>query len=289
MIVITTPTGHIGSRLLETLLPYGEKLRVIARDPSRLPEPVKNNVDIIQGSLDDASVLSKAYQGADDLFFIVPPSMQYTDVNDYYTQFARPTCEAIDRFKVARVVFVSGTGLGYDKNAGPVSASFHVEQALAATNAALRVLHCGTFMENLLHSAQPIKYTGTYGTPVPADTKLPWVATRDIADTAARLLLDKTWTTKGSVGVLGPEDLSYGEVTRIMSSVLGKEIQYQEIPGETLKATVMQYGATDAAAQGLVDIYASAKRGTFNRVERSSQSSSPTTFREWFQDRKDLF
>lgn len=281
MIIITTPTGHIGSKILEQLLTTGETLRVIARDPSKLPDNVKNKVEIVQGSLDDYDVVSRAYQGADDLFFIVPPSMQYTDVDEYYLRFAKPTCDAIDRQKVTRVVFVSGTGLGYDKNAGPVSASFHVEKALEATGAATRILHCGTFMENLLHSVQPIKYTGQYGTSVPAGAKLPWVATRDIADAAVRLLLDKTWSGMDSVGVLGPEDLSYGEVTDILSEVLGKEIRYQEIPGETLKATVMQYGATDAAAQGLVDIYTAVKKGTFNRVKRTPQTSSPTTLRQW--------
>lgn len=61
-------------------------------------------------------------------------------------------------------------------------------------------------------------------------------------DAAVRLLLDKTWSEKGSVGVLGVEDLSYGEITKIMSDVLGKEIRYQEISGEALKATMIQLG-----------------------------------------------
>ncbi|TIX73170.1 MAG: NmrA family transcriptional regulator, partial [Mesorhizobium sp.] len=37
MIVVTTPTGSIGHQVLETLLGSDEPIRVIARDPSRLP------------------------------------------------------------------------------------------------------------------------------------------------------------------------------------------------------------------------------------------------------------
>lgn len=281
MIVITTPTGHIGGKVLEQLLHTDEKLRVIAREPSKLSGEVKGRVEIIQGSLDDLAVVSRAYRGADDLFFVVPPSMQYTDVNEYYSQFAKPTCEAIKEQGGKRVVFVSGTGLGYEKKVGPVSAAYLVEEMLAATGAATRILHCGTFMENLLHSIQAIKFTGQYSTSVPGETKCPWVATQDIADAAVRLLLDKTWSGNASVGVLGPEDLSYDEITKIMSEVLGKEIRYQAISGEELKATLVQYGATAAAAEGLVEVYNSMTKGVFNMVVRTPESSSPTTFRQW--------
>lgn len=284
MIIVTTPTGHIGSQVLEQLLNTDEKLRVIARDPSKLSRESQERAKIIQGSLDDFNVVSKAYEGADELFYIVPPSMQYADVNEYYLHFAKPTCDAIKQQGVKRVVFVSGTGLGYEKKAGPVSASFLVEEMLEATGAATRILHCGTFMENLLHSIQPIKFKSQYATSVPGEAKAPWVATKDIADAAVRLLLDKTWSGKGSVGVLGPEDISYDDITKIMSEVLGKEIQYHAIPGEELKATLVQYGATEAAAQGLVDIYSSMKNGVFNRVPRTPETSAPTTFREWCEE-----
>ena len=37
MIVLTTPTGAIGRQVLDHLLDHGEPVRVIVRDPSRLP------------------------------------------------------------------------------------------------------------------------------------------------------------------------------------------------------------------------------------------------------------
>jgi uncharacterized protein YbjT (DUF2867 family) len=54
MIVVTAPTGHIGSRLLltELLRPDqpGETVRVVARDPARLPEAVRDRVEVVTGS-----------------------------------------------------------------------------------------------------------------------------------------------------------------------------------------------------------------------------------------------
>ena len=44
MIVITTPTGQIGRQVLSNLLDSGEELRVIARDRSKLPAGIRDDI-----------------------------------------------------------------------------------------------------------------------------------------------------------------------------------------------------------------------------------------------------
>lgn len=78
----------------------------------------------------------------------------------------------------------------------------------------------------------------------------------------------------------GPKDLSYGEIAKLMSEVLGKEISYQVVPSEAVKAMLVQFGSSEAAARGLIEICSSMTKGTFNRVERTAQTSSPTTFQD---------
>ncbi len=46
MIVITTPTGQIGSQVLASLLPSQEDLRVVVRDPDRLDAEVRDRVEV---------------------------------------------------------------------------------------------------------------------------------------------------------------------------------------------------------------------------------------------------
>jgi len=50
MIVVTAPTGHIGSQVLSTLLQHDEAVRVIVRDPDRLPAEVRDRVEVVTGS-----------------------------------------------------------------------------------------------------------------------------------------------------------------------------------------------------------------------------------------------
>ena len=73
MIVITTPTGTIGRQVLGDLLASDESLRVIARDPSRLPPAARERVEVVQGSHGDAAIVDRTFKGADAVFWLVPP------------------------------------------------------------------------------------------------------------------------------------------------------------------------------------------------------------------------
>jgi uncharacterized protein YbjT (DUF2867 family) len=90
MIVITTPTGTIGRQVLEKLLDSGENIRVIARDPSRLPARTRERVEVVQGSHGDSKVVDRAFEGADSVFWVVPPDFQ---TNNFETRL-RGICKA---------------------------------------------------------------------------------------------------------------------------------------------------------------------------------------------------
>src|SRR5207247_4316888 len=64
-ILITTPTGNIGRRVLRELLAPEFSVRVIARDPARLPEEVREQVEVIRGSGDDSATLRLALDGVE--------------------------------------------------------------------------------------------------------------------------------------------------------------------------------------------------------------------------------
>lgn len=286
MIVVTTPTGNIGGKVLQGLIEADEKVRVVVRDARRLSPELLAQVEVVEGSHGDDGVMSRACHGADRLFLVVPPSMDYADVGDYYRGFAEAARRAVWERGVARVVYVSGTGLGREKEAGAVAASFLAEEILANSGgAALRILHCGSFMENLIHSAAPsIRATGSFSTSVPGDVRIPWVATRDIAAAAVGLLTtDDSWTGKedSSVGVLGPEDLTYDEIAAIIAKVAGRPVSYETNSAEAVIERTKGFGASEAAARGLAEIYDSMTNGTFNMIERTPENSSPTRFRDW--------
>ena len=281
MIVVTTPTGHIGHRLAELLLAAGEGVRVVARAPERLAAGIRGRVEVVQGASDDEGVLDRALAGASALFHCVPPNFAAPSVDAYYLGFTRPAIVAMKKHGVKHVVTVSAVGRGVDVRAGVVSSALRKDAAFEEAGLHTRALWCPGFMENMLMSLDSLRAQGTFFGPSDPVIKRPYVATRDIAATAARLLRDRSWTGPGGVAVLGPEDLSLDGMATIAGEVLGRPVRYQQVPSAGYKAQLLKYGASEDFAQGLVDMHEAKDRGLDSAVPRTAENTTPTTFRAW--------
>lgn len=186
MIVITAPTGQIGGRLLDILLneapARGEELRVVVRDPTKLPDTVRarGRVDVVTGSHGDAAVVDRAFAGADAVFWLVPPAQQAPPSLDaVYSGFTRAAAKAFTAHGVGHVVGVSALGRGTPvaDRAGHVTASLAMDDLIAGTGVAYRALANPTFMDNLLWQAASIRDHGVFTGTVTADRKAPVAAT----------------------------------------------------------------------------------------------------------------
>ena len=286
MIVVTAPTGNIGRQLLDYVLDGGEPIRVIARDPSRLPSHTRQRIDVVQGSHGDIDVLMRAFEGAEAVFWLVPPDPRAPSIDAAYVDFSRPAFEAIKSQQVRRVVAVSALGRGTPLagKAGLVTASLKMCDLIANTEASLRALTMPSFMDNILRQKEPIKSKGMFFSPISGDRKLPTCAARDIAAVAAKQLHDSSWRGQQDVPVLGPEDLSFNDMANVMSDVLGKRVRYQQISFEAYKAGFIERGMSEAMAQGMTDMAAAKNDGLDNAEPRTPHSTTPTRFRQWCED-----
>ena len=284
MITVTTPTGHIGSEVVTQLLAAGEAVRVVVRDPARLAAEVAGRVDVVTGSTDDQSVLDRALQGAESLFWVVPPSFTTNDDRAYYLHFTDAACRAVQSQGVRRVVAVSALGRNFPMEAGVVSATHAADEAFEATGVAFRALWCPSFFENMLNLVGALKHQGAFFLPIDGDRKTRHAATRDIGASGARLLLDRTWTGQGGLAVLGPEDLSMNDIAGIMTEVLEKPIRFQQVPADAYKAALLQHGASEHFAQSLATMYAAKNSGLDEAEPRTAENTTPTTFRQWCEE-----
>ncbi|MET7301315.1 NAD(P)H-binding protein [Embleya sp. NPDC005575] len=286
MIVITAPTGNIGrhllSRLLESAPAAGEELRVIVRDPARLPDAARGRVEVVTGSHAEAEVLDRAFEGADAVFWLVPPDSSLAPA-DAWSGFTRPAAKALAAHGVGHVVGVSalGRGTALADRAGVVTASLAMDDLIADTGVAYRALACPSFFENFLEEADSIRDKGVFTDTVDADRKAPLVAVADIAAAAAGLLLDRSWTGTDNIPVLGPQDLSPNDLARIMTEQFGRPVRYERQPLDELYTTLVGYGLNEAFVQGIVDMKRAKDEGLDAGVARTPDTASPTGFEQW--------
>lgn len=279
MIVVTTPTGQIGSQLLERLLGADQAVRVIVRDRSKLDLPRSTGVEVVEGSHHDPEVVDRAFYGADAVFWLVPPNPATPDAHAHYRDFTRPACEAIDRHGVQRVVVVSSLGREHPRDAGVLTSAFEMEALLERTAAHLRVLRMPYYMENLLNQADALKH-GTVVLPNDPDRTLALCATSDIAAVAAELLRNAAWTGREGVPVIGPNDLSPRGIAAVLSEVLGRPLELTPVPIDEFKATLGDYGMSDGWIQALGAMVVAQDAGIYDS-ETASASRSPTSLSTW--------
>ncbi|MEU5697187.1 NAD(P)H-binding protein [Actinosynnema sp. NPDC020468] len=285
MIVITAPTGNIGRRLLSLLVEAaparGEELRVVVRDPARLPEAVRDRVEVVTGSHGDAATVDRAFAGADAVFWLVPPDGSRTP-DEAWTGFTRPAARAFATHGVTHVVGVSALGRGTPQaaDAGLVTASLAMDDLIAGSGVAYRALANPSFFENLLEDVDSIR-DGVFTDTLAADHRAPLVAVADIAATAADLLLDRSWSGVDSVPVLGPQDLSPDDLARIMTEELGIPVHYRRESLEDLRSTMLGYGLDEAFVEGLVAMKRAKGEGLDSGVERSPRAVPATGFAQW--------
>lgn len=283
MIVITTPTGDIGGQVLDRVLDSGEAVRVIARDPSRLPERIRARAEVIEGSHADAATIGKALDGAGSLFWLVPPAGRGNaeTARHYYLQFTQGAAREAARRGV-RIVGVTSLGHGYHKEAGLLSAALTMDALFEESGATYRALALPFFMENLLRQAPAIAGQGTFSMANAADRILPMVATRDVAASAAALLLDAGWDGRGRVPLVSPDHLTPTMMAEVISDVLGRTVRYQQTPLTDFKAAMVQRGMSRTAVQDFAGMVAAQNDDIYDAEPHGSPAA--TGFRQWCQD-----
>lgn len=176
-ILITTPTGIIGRKILPELLAPEFFVRVIARDPGSLSQEIRGQVDIIPGSIDPRT-LRGALQEIDALFLCIPQESSLVSKAETYEHIARTASVAIREAATPRVVSISECS----------SDSLAWEDILNESGAAIRHIRCGFFTDHLPATL--------------ADT---------VADLALRLLVRTDWSGIETLSVRGQEDISVDE------------------------------------------------------------------------------
>lgn len=284
MIVITTPTGDIGRQVVDRILDAGEAVRVIVRDPARLPEHVRAHVDVVRGSHADADTITKALDGADRMFWLVPPAgfRDAGDAEHYYLEFTRHAVQEAARRDV-RMVNVTSLGRGYPGEAGLLSAALAMDEMIEAGGVPHRALALPFFMENLLRQAPAIKERGTISMANAADQPLPTVATRDVADAAAAVLLDTSWTGQARLPLVSPDNLTPDAMVEVISETLGRTVHYRQVPLADFQATLVQRGASPALAQDMADMVKAQNDRIYDAEPRDAHPTA-TEFRRWCRD-----
>jgi uncharacterized protein YbjT (DUF2867 family) len=283
-ITITTPSGHIGSKLADILLSSGgAQVTVLARTPSKVEHLAARGARVVAGDQLDPAAVDKAVDGAEILFWLTGTDYTAVNVRARYNQFADAASGALRRHPQLRIVHLSSVGAQLPDRTGPIKGLYDTEQKLFAAGKDVIHLRANYFMENVLSSLPTIASDGAIYAAMPGSTTPEQVATADIAEAAAHYLL-RGPRGHHAVDVFGPESISFDQVAATVGAAIGKAVRHLQIPPDALKAALTSAGLSADLAAELVELQQAMSDGLLRELVGDLSWKGKVTFAKFAQD-----
>ena len=283
-ITITTPSGHIGSKLADILLSSGgAQVTVLARTPSKVEHLAARGARVVAGDQLDPAAVDKAVDGAEVLFWLTGTDYTAVNVRARYNQFADAASGALRRHPQLRIVHLSSVGAQLPDRTGPIKGLYDTEQKLIAAGKDVIHLRANYFMENVLSSLPTIASDGAIYAAMPGSTTSEQVATADIAEAAAHYLL-RGPRGHHAVDVFGPESINFDQVAATVGGAIGKPVRHLQIPPDALKAALTSAGLSADLAAELVEMQQAMSDGLLRELVGDLRWKGKVTFAKFAQD-----
>ena len=281
MYVVTGATGNTGRVIANRLLDAGKKVRVISRSADHLKPFAARGAEPFVADLNDEAALAKAFAGAEAVYAMIPPNGASQDFRAEQRRVTDAIAGALQTAGVKQVVSLSSVGADKPSGTGPVAGLHELENRLNKI-AGLNVVHLrpGYFMENTLGQAMAIRAMGKMAGPLKGDLKMPFIATQDIGNAAADLLLKLDFKGQQARELLGQRDLSYNDAAQIIGNKIENPgLQYVQFPPEEIKPVFIQMGMSANIADLILEMSAALNSGHMRPLEpRTAKNSTPTSY-----------
>jgi uncharacterized protein YbjT (DUF2867 family) len=267
MILVFGATGTIGDELISILSGDGVSAIAVTRGPA--PELSPPGIRWVQADLSVPASIENLFSGVRSMFLLTG---NHADMARLQTT----AIEAAAGAGVGHVVKLSALGAS-DHSKLPIGRAHHeAEAALMASGMRWTILRPHVFMQNLLAQAPGIvgegRIVGASG-----HGKIPFIDTRDIAACAA-VALTRAGHDEETYILTGPEALSYYDIARILTEVIGRPIEYHDRFDEGRDRNTL------AAHQR-----AGGKTAIVHDTVRRILGRDPRSFGEFARDHADVF
>jgi uncharacterized protein YbjT (DUF2867 family) len=272
MILITGATGNVGREIIKQISNAEHPIRVLSRNPEK--GSFLKNVEVTTGNLSDPESIKDVLKGVKKVFLINVPG------SDQFSQIAKQS-------GIEHITFLSAAAIEYPDNAIGQAHSY-TEELIRQSGVKWTFLRPGAFMSNTLQWIHSIQSEGMVRMPF-GDVRTSPIDPRDIAAVAVNSLLSSGH--EGKIYTLtGPENLSPREQTRILSTVLGEDIRFENISRDLAKENMIKAIPVPIveASLDLMEKATDHPLEVFNTVKEVTGQES-RTFKKWATDHKELF
>ena len=282
MIAVTGATGNVGSKIVKYLLAEGKKVVAITRDPSAV---LPAGVEVVRADPSRPGTLGSALRGVTALF--VHPRAVGERAGELV---------ALAREQgVERVVALSAMNIDAPLEDQPSrfqgDRNKEAEDAVVSSSLEWVSLRASSYASNTIRMwASQIRAGDVvrYIYPAFAESLLD---ERDLSEVGARALAFDENLIGRRLELTGPESLTHQQMVAIIGEVLGRPLQYQEVPPDAAARGMIQHALPEPFVRALMARYAreigkpAIVTGELERI----LGRPARTYREWVTDNTAAF
>lgn len=272
MFLITGATGEVGSRVVRQLVERNIRPRVLVRSQEKARSLFGDRVDVWVGDLAAPDSMRGAIKRVDTVFLVnVGPAIPERD------KAAAMICKEVGGRKIVKLSSL-------DVEHGLAIGAWHEkgEAAIRTSGIPFTFVRPTGFMSNLLAWTHSIKTEGIVRSST-EDGRRPFIHSEDIASVCVAALLNDEYSGE-AIPITGPESLTFGEVTAIISEAIGRPLSYQVICDEEARERYSRVSGSQQETEAHVALWRAIREGrlaaTTNRVERIL-GRKPILLRQW--------
>ncbi|MFQ5659153.1 MAG: SDR family oxidoreductase [Gammaproteobacteria bacterium] len=246
MILLTGVTGTVGREVMKIVASKDIVVRALVRDKTNI-EVVKNSgIEVIAGDLEKQESVEKALHGIERAFLLMANNEKQAVIEKQFIDLAR-------KANVSHIVKMSANNAASDSSV--ILKRYHgeAEEYLEQSGITYTFIRPDFFMQNLLHVAGTILGEDKFYLPMgPGVTGM--VDVRNIADVIVHTLVEDGHDGR-TYQISGPEVLSFNDVARLFSEVLGREIAYIDIPAQDLETRLLAEGQNPWYVHAILELF----------------------------------
>lgn len=286
MIAVMGASGDVGSKVANMLLKERQEIRVFGRSAERLDTFGGRGAEVVVSDATNVDDLKELFKDAASALVVLSGDVADPHYVSSRSEMSRAITRALRQQKVSHIVLASSIGADRDRGVGMVGGLHELEGLLfGLEDANVLSLRAAWHMENLLASVPMIQEQKMNGSAIKSDHRFPMIATVDIAERAAQVLLHRDFTGHTIETILGPEDKSMNEATHALGAALGiPDLPYVEFPPEGVKAALQGMGMSEEVASLIVEIQIAINENRMmDEVQRTSETTTPTRLEDFLK------
>tara|TARA_B100001758_G_scaffold232289_1_gene229504 strand:- start:2483 stop:3340 length:858 start_codon:yes stop_codon:yes gene_type:complete len=264
MILITGATGKTGSATAKSLGEKGETFRALIRNEEKKEGLESLGGEVVIGSIENTEVVNQSMQGVKTVLVLLPNSESQLALEKQLVDSAKQA-------GVERIVKMSSIEATPDATSPIPKLHLESEEYIKQSGLAWTMIKPNFYMQNLLASAGTIKEQGKIFLPM-GEGKTGMIDTTDVGKVLAKVLSEDGHESMNHE-ITGPEILSFYEVAEIFSQVLGKQVDYVDVPMDAYKETLGQFLTNQWHLDAVIDLFKGIAEGgiedktdTFNEL-----------------------